>query len=326
LSIGISASAHGGAEYHELSWAHNQAVEDALHTVTIRENGVELVDDRDARLEHDDADAIELLGGFHREVLLAPDPTAENAEFRIFTYEVDLKLGGVLIATYQTTISGYYLGDGDPDSPGGGGGGGFDQAPTPIIAPAQAAYSMRASWTDDDPTALTRINWEYGLAPTYDFVPLDGGDVLLDPGIYQHTISNLQTGTKVRARIRYGSAVAVGDWSEYSNELIVGGSGGGSVAPTITPPTPTITNQLGFIARAAWTGASTLYKRRARFEMSADGVSGWTLAGTVLVNAVINQADKPIPDGMFARVQIAYENSGGTGPYSAFSSAVEILI
>lgn len=212
----------GGPNFIDLTWANNGIIEAAAasrFTVTIRENGVAVATNRQAKLDHLGTDTIAGFGGWHRAVTPAA-VGAPGAAFATFQYEVDLWDSSVYVATYAAVTSGWFTVASTGTAP-------TATPPTPVVTTGYpSSVALQADWGAVIGAVNVEIEWH---SSTDAFV---ANDVIfmsevMAPGTLTHTARGFVLGQTGRCRIRYTNAFGVGPWTIYSNALASGG-----------PPTP----------------------------------------------------------------------------------------
>lgn len=298
--------------YNDVLWDHNATVEAGGHTVTIRENGVQVVTGRDAKLEHTGASAVANLGGYHLQKAGA-NPGDPGAQYLTFDYQVDLikTAGGVLVATYAASMSDWYA--------AGGGGGGSPPSEIPnTLASFGEQLQARGTWNNTNATANIHLEWEkwngsaYVLHSAFD----------LSSAIATHTLTGLLAGDQMRFRVRYYNGFGNGTYSAYSAAAIVQAAGS---APTEIPSAPQTQGTSGFQARGKWTNTSTAYGVEVEFWDQYGGVGAFFLDRSTIVAAgstftpyeTFTLSDK-------VRIRARYFNAVGNGPWSVDSAAILI--
>lgn len=119
FNLGARREQEAGAQYHELYWEYNQAIEDDYnssnpqYTVTVtrkvRGQTMEVITDADARHPAQDIGAnVPFHGSVRDPEGFTPPGQFDPYRYLTFTYYVTLKKNGVPQKEYTTTISGYY--------------------------------------------------------------------------------------------------------------------------------------------------------------------------------------------------------------------------
>lgn len=297
-----------GLRFNDVLWDHNATVEAGGHTVTIRENGVQVAIGRDAKLEHAGASVVALLGGFHLQKAGA-NPGDPGAVFLTFNYEVDLikTAGAVLVATYACSLSDWFA------AGGGSGGAAPPEIPT-TLASFGEALQARGTWVNTNATANIHLEWEKWNGAAYVFH--SGFD--LAPNTATHTLTGLLAGDQMRFRLRYYNGFGNGTYSAYSAAAFVIAAGS---APTEIPTSPLMVyGGAPGIAHATWINTSTAYAIEVELYRSIGGgpfnfsVSQDVAAG---LTAAPNRPWTVGADRINFRCR--YKNSVGPGPWSATS-------
>ena len=295
-----------GLHYNDITWSHNQTVQDVNHTVTVREsdNGAgfaQLTIGRDARLEHDGGAVSALIGGFHvQKPWVAPG--TPGAVFHQYNYQIDLRKSSdnSLIDTYTASMSAWEAGGG-----GGGGGGGDPPAlPKPhTLNPYGEILQVRGTWVT--PQALTQhIEWERNGVLQ--------GIIALDVNIVTHTLTGLIAYDSMRFRVRYYNGYGNGTWSEWSAYTGVLPEGS---APTEQPDAGQ-TNYGGGVLSGSWSNTSSAYRIKVRFYRNSEQVGDEQDLdeGTNSASSIGGVASPG--EGYF---EVLYYNEVGAGPMATGS-------
>lgn len=313
-NVHAQSNTEGGLRYNDVLWDHNATVEAGGHTVTIRENGVQVVIGRDAKLEHGGASAVANVGGFHLQKAGA-NPGDPGASFLTFNYEVDLikTAGAVLLGTYAASMSDWYA--------AGGGGGGSPPVEIPTtLASFGEALQARGTWVNTNATASIHLEWEKWNGAAYVFHSAFD----LAANTATHTLTGLLAGDQMRFRVRYYNGFGNGTYSAYSAAAIVIPAGS---PPTEIPINPQeVYGGAPGIAHATWTNSSTAYPIEIETYRSISG-GAFNLSLTQNVAAGLTVAPNQLwnvgPDRL--KVRARYKNDVGPGPWTALSGIYVVV-
>lgn len=217
FNLATQVVTHSGTQYIDVTWSHNQIVENGGHTVTIRENMVEVVTGRSAKLEHDEASVVALLGGWHTPKNIV-DPGTPGAVQQSFAYAIDLirSSDSALLATYTANVTVWIA--------GGGGEWGSPPTETPanLICTSAIPRYAAADWTNTNIVASVRVEWQRYEASTSSWLVVQTYDV---PAASISHGRSASAGDRLRFRVRYFNAGGTGPWAGPSNEVTVMGDG-----------------------------------------------------------------------------------------------------
>lgn len=315
-NVHAQSNTEGGLRYNDILWDHNATVQAGGYTVTIRENGVQVVTGRDPKLEHDGASAIINYGGYHLQKAgaNAGDP---GAQYLTFNYEVDLRRtsDNALIATYTDSLTDWF-------ASGGGGGG---AAPTEIpntLASFGEQLQARGTWVNTNATANIHLEWQKWNGAAYVFHSAFD----LAPNIATHTLTGLLAGDQMRFKVRYYNGFGNGTYSADSAAAIVQAAGS---PPTEIPSAPTVVALSARRARGSWTNTSSAYQIYVEWYRKLGGVGAFVLDSNETESAGVNQTpikiftDPQPGDRVYFRAR--YFNAVGNGTWSADSNQVDLV-
>ena len=290
-----------GLHYNDITWSHNQTVQDVSHTVTVREsdNGAgfaQLTIGRDARLEHDGGAVSALIGGFHvQKPWVAPG--TPGAVLHQYNYQIDLRKSSdnSLIDTYTASMSAWEAG-------GGGGGGGAPPTEIPnTLAAFGEVLQSRGTWNNTSGAHGIHIEWEKNGVLQ--------GMIALAAGTATHTLTGLLAGDDLRFRVRYYNGYGNGDWSlAWSNTVEVQPEGS---APTEMPDAGATTyNPGGAIVGASWDNTSSAYRIKVQFYRNSEAFGAEQDLDEGSTSTETSGMGSPVE----AYFQVWYYNEVGAGP------------
>lgn len=204
----LAAVFSGG--FNVVDWNHNATVQGAVYTVTIRENGVQLVTGRDARLEPAGASVVNNYGGY-RTAKVGANPGDPGAVFLTYNYEVDLRTpANALVATYTTSMSGWYAG-------GGGGGGAPAEIPNTLSTDFPNDPTVpRGHWNNTNAVASIHIQWWAASTSGGSYILDNEFDIAANSIFHDYPTPSRRW---VKFRVRYYNASGDGVYSAYSTPV-----------------------------------------------------------------------------------------------------------
>lgn len=196
----------------EVGWSHNSVVQGAILSrfkVVIIENGqtkVSLGDSRGAKLESDDTNSISGAGGWRRTCSPSSQGTP-GAVYYTFSFLVELYDNGVLVGSYTTSYSGWFVGP--------------DQGTAPTGTPGTITLSV--------PSGIPAVVASWGGSNSYDVEimiqestssgfpsPATVDRVVVSQGTNSYESYGLTPGLWYRARSRYTNAYGTGSYNSFS--------------------------------------------------------------------------------------------------------------
>lgn len=300
-----------GVGYHDLTWENNSLVEGGGYTVTIKEDGVELVSGRDARWEHNtSSNGVANFGGYHISKLLR-NPGDPDSVYLEFSYSIELFAGAVSQGPpYTAAIAGWY------GIVGGGGGGGSVPSETPGTPTTTALPGgVRATWANTNNSVPIHVYWETSATEFGSYTPV----LTVNVNPATDTLDYPVAGVWVRCRLQYyndiGDAVSYSAYSNGSRAIVV---------PSEIPASVQTQGTAGYQARSAWTNTSSEWAMDIEFWVNPSGppaTYAFDQSDTAAAGAT-NTGYHGFDLGDLVKSRVRYTNAAGAGPWSGFSSAI----